>query len=557
LSNNLDEVKLLVANHPSTLSERNIFGHTPLHLAANKPSILRVLVEAADTALINQTDESDYSALEFAVSLSGLSCEEHMWKCRRCRCAECAVILLKADCAIPVSSHLQIVLSNASERCKLRYVRYMKERRDRLKQLALNNLSRTDIESLGLESEHVLDSNAPEVTRLLKESDICVPAALVISRYKWCSDPFSVYKELSSTDDADMFFRVGFRNTGSWYDYDDLRLLSISRDPNLPYLRWLTEHGGIYCHLPFSSAKDIFGSRCIFEAIGSDIKNSWTRRCIRLDQSDESGNNYSLIAPPALDREIAWLHEVHAAVFAANAVDACRCQCSPGGCTMLTFLLRELAPDYNFVYEPRRFLHDSDDLENSTLNSTGSSEGIAIYGNPLLLLDLIDGLIIYLRHFSRHLQVWHHYATLRYITYTALGICHSCCGADQEDRIFDDDLNSVEDGVEDDQGHNLALLEDLLNEFEENVTSILEDPDKGIDDLINFWERTWVGRMSEVLDRLEGSDLPEDERRGAEEIGVVWNKLGPEPPGEMGNPYRNSTIEFWLYELRKIEEECQ
>ncbi|KAK7598487.1 hypothetical protein V3481_000113 [Fusarium oxysporum f. sp. vasinfectum] len=123
--------------------------------------------------------------------------------------------------------------------------------------------------------------------------------------------------------------------------------------------------------------------------------------------------------------------------------------------------------------------------------------------------------------------------------------------------MYEDPSDSVEDGLEDDESHTLALLGDLLDEFEEHITSILEDPDKGIRDLINFWERTWVGRISEVLYRLEGSDLLDDERRAAEEIGVIWDKVGPELPGEMGNPYQSSTIDYWLYELRKIEEECQ
>ncbi|KAF5540188.1 ankyrin repeats (3 copies) domain-containing protein [Fusarium phyllophilum] len=107
----------------------------------------------------------------------------------------------------------------------------------------------------------------------------------------------------------------------------------------------------------------------------------------------------------------------------------------------------------------------------------------------------------------------------------------------------------------------MVLLEDLINEFEKTITSLLEDPDIKTYKLMDFWEHTWVGRMSEVLYHLEGSDLTEDEKLVAEEIGVVWDKVGPEPPEpgpkEMGNPYQRDMVEYWLYELRKIEEECQ
>ncbi|KAH7219660.1 hypothetical protein DER44DRAFT_761358 [Fusarium oxysporum] len=558
LSNDLEEVKTLVAKHPSTLSERNLFGHTPFHLAAKKPSFLRVLVEAADAALLSQTDGSNHSPLECAVSLSRLICREHSRMCKRCTCAECAVILLKADCAIPTSSSLQDILGAASKRCKLRYVRHMKDRRDRLKQLALENLSGTDIQQLGLESERILDLNALKVTQLLQERGIYVPGALAIVGNGRLSGPLPVYQMLSSSDDADIFFRVGFRDTGSWYNAQMVER-GVFPPKNLPYLRWLVNHGGLSYQLPLSSSKNIFAIRCIFSSIGYEAMLS--RLWLEIDRSDESDTSNTSPAPPVPNWDVAWIHELHAIVFAANITDACRCQCSPGGCTMLTFLLRSLIPVYDFEIAQQRLLRGSairekDDLGNITINNKNTSEVSVIHENPLS--ELVAKFIVYLEQFSCYLEPRHHYATLRYITYTTLGIHHYCC-VDwySRRRMYEDPSDSVEDGLEDDESHTLALLGDLLDEFEENITSILEDPDKGIRDLINFWERTWVGRISEVLYRLEGSDLLDDERRAAEEIGVIWDKVGPELPGEMGNPYQSSTIDYWLYELRKIEEECQ
>ncbi|KAJ4253410.1 hypothetical protein NW762_010568 [Fusarium torreyae] len=87
--------------------------------------------------------------------------------------------------------------------------------------------------------------------------------------------------------------------------------------------------------------------------------------------------------------------------------------------------------------------------------------------------------------------------------------------------IIEDDLCRMKDTLEYDHGHELAQLEGLLREFEEDITSIFEGPERGLCGVIDFWTQTWVGLMSEVLDRLEGSDFPEDERLAAEEIGVV------------------------------------
>ncbi|UZP32247.1 hypothetical protein NXS19_000063 [Fusarium pseudograminearum] len=111
------------------------------------------------------------------------------------------------------------------------------------------------------------------------------------------------------------------------------------------------------------------------------------------------------------------------------------------------------------------------------------------------------------------------------------------------------------DEVEDEE-YKLELLKELLCEFQEELIVVLEGPDLGVTNLTDFWQRTWVGRMSEVLDRLEGSDLPDEERRGAEEVGVIWEKSRPEPPGVRGNPYRSTMLEFWMYELEKIEADC-
>lgn len=422
LSNNLEEVKFLIANHPSTLSERNLFGHSPLHLAVGKPSILRVLVDAADIALLNLTDTQEFSALELAVSISPMNCREDRTRmCKRCRCAECAVILMKADCMIRTST-LERLLGYASKRCKLRCLCYMKDRRDRLKRLALENLPKTDIEQLCLESKHVLDSAAFEVTQRLQQMGICVPEALAVvdkERFR------PVYQLVDSCDDADLLFRAGFRDTTSWCNVDDVERWDISPplEP-LSYLRWLANHDGIYCRLPFPTVKDIFGSACIFSAIGYEFGQSCGSEC-----------GHSLLTSPTMDSEEDWYHEVHSAVFEARAVDSCSCQCSPGGCNMLTFILRQLVNEQDYKYKSQIY------SQNDATTSTEDPERWGLtYTVPLL--KLIDGFIIYLSHFSCHFRRWHHYATIRFLTFAALEISHCCCRTSYRDRVPEESLSS-------------------------------------------------------------------------------------------------------------------
>ncbi|RYP45967.1 hypothetical protein DL768_007749 [Monosporascus sp. mg162] len=599
LSNNLEQVEHLVRNHPATLAERDLFGHTPLHLAADKPSCLRLLVEAADARLLNQVDRPDEfgkSALETAVFLSGLRCRERTDRrmCRRCRCAECAVILLKADCALPVSAHLQGVFRLASKRCKLRYARHLKDRRDRLNQLALDNLPATEVERLGLVSERVLDSLASRVIQLLQDRGVCIPEALAVAR----NGPSSVYQALCCPWDAELFFRVGFHDTDSWCNADAAELENI---PNLvqglPYLHWLAKHGAISCQLKsFESPKGIFTAHYTFWRIGENLESSsfyW------------SWDVFHDPLPLPFAARRAWFHELNAAVLPANIADACRCKCSPEGCNPLTSLLKGALRGNSFGYEPRPSPEDSvaedtessehsvaevtessehsvaevtessehsvaevtDSSEHSVAEVTDSSEhsvaedtdfpdhNIAgVTGPPS---ELITEFTLYLARFWGHLEVRHHIAALRYLTYTALGIPHSCCNPYDCGEIFRESFAKDVEEVEDEHAYELGLLEELLGEFKEELIAILQDPDRGITDLIGFWKRTWVGRIKEVLDRLKRSDLTDDERRGAEEIGVVWDKMGPEPPKVIGNPYRRTTLDHWMYELEKIEAECQ
>jgi hypothetical protein len=113
--------------------------------------------------------------------------------------------------------------------------------------------------------------------------------------------------------------------------------------------------------------------------------------------------------------------------------------------------------------------------------------------------------------------------------------------------------------AQEEYAYQLALLEELLDEFESEVVGILQNDDGGCAALKDFWKRTWFNRVCEVRARLEGDALSDDERRRAEEIGVVWDQPArPSPSPEVAgneNPYHFTTLDHWLYELDQIEVE--
>ncbi|CAH0017327.1 unnamed protein product [Clonostachys rhizophaga] len=532
LSNSMEQVEYLVKKHPATLAERNLFGYTPLHLAADKPQFLRLLAKAADAFVLNQADNnSGISPVEAALMLGSLKCQEQENSprmCRRCRCAECAVILLKADCSVPVSPKLSYVLSCASKRCCLKYIRHMKARRDRLKRLAIDNLSTAELEQLDLSAEHVLDSLAPRAIQLLQNRGVSIPEALEIG-------PLPVYRNLKNFQYAELFFRIGFHDTDAWIDVEKASLESIppqldsfsTQGPS--YLLWLGAHGATSCQFKsFDSPKNIFTALFLFFGIGPKIKKVFS-----------SSWNLPLGALPlSLEARKDWFRTVNSAVLSADIHDECRCLCSPAGCTPITSLLKSAVEPASWKYN---------------FGNSGGAIVEEITQRPSIS-GMISSFIHYLEDFWVHFEVRHYTEALRYLTFEILGIPHCCCQATAP-------VCDSPDEIEDKHGYELALLEELMHEFGGKLTNVLQHPSLSIDHIIKFWTHTFVDRMVEVLDKLEGDNLTVDEKREAEEIGVVWKALGPEPPEPptpeiLDNPYDKSTIDHWMYEVYKIEAAC-
>ncbi|KAK3297421.1 uncharacterized protein B0H64DRAFT_392114 [Chaetomium fimeti] len=574
LSNNPKQVEQLLQDHPATLAERNLFGHTPLHLAADKPSCLQLLVKVADAELLNQEHvpgKFGMTALETALCLSGSHCREGLSgrMCQQCSCDDCVVVILEADCAVPVSSVLQSVLGWASERCKMQYIRGMRDRRCRLKQLALDNLSATEIKRLGLLCPDLLDSAASRVTQSLEDGGIRIPEALTPSK----DGPRSLYQSLCSPEDADLFFDLGFHDTASWCNANAGELEDIpSLIQDLPYMYWLAAHGAGFRQLgSFPTPRDTFVGNYIFRRIGEDL-NFWPGSFIF--NRIRCGMPFKGPAPPDNDRFppvdncIAWVHEVNAAVLPAEIADSCRCKCSPGGCTPLTSLLKGVPGliGYTFGHKRRRpsepgvsentdsmegdsATEDTNSIEGSVAGDTESSDSLSWMRGSLSAVATY--FTEYLEHFGGDLDVNHHTAALRYITFSALDIPHYCCGPNRE--VWGYDWRTPAE-VEEEHAYELRLLDELLSEFEKQIMAILQGPIGGVDGVIRFWKRTWVNRMREVLAGLARDDLASDAKRAAEDIGVVWDK--PKPPKPRDNPYRKDTLEHWMHELEKIEAEC-
>ncbi|KAK8118245.1 uncharacterized protein PG998_006526 [Apiospora kogelbergensis] len=206
------------------------------------------------------------------------------------------------------------------------------------------------------------------------------------------------------------------------------------------------------------------------------------------------------------------INEFSAVVMRRNLTDGCVCHCSVGGCSPFTWMMkRNHSIDKN---NDVRWFYRICSLEVATLT---------------------------------------YEAAIRYITFRALGLAHTCCNApdplEADEENWDEPTWMTKEDVHiinDEQASLLELHENLVAEFIEAATPYLASNSEGGTLLPQFLEEYWEVRVQEELECLNGNQLTDAERQGAEEVGVRWCE-------EMeGNPYGVRQLEHWLFELDLI-----
>ncbi|KAL2159562.1 hypothetical protein VTH06DRAFT_2131 [Thermothelomyces fergusii] len=526
LANDVQQVQHLLQRHPATLKERNLFGQTPLHLAADKPDCLRLLLSKADKELLNARDASQHSPLDMALCASATICPdadvrnplqpwERREECEDCDCAECVVILLEADCATPVTN-LDYLLSWASRRCWSHLARAMRDRRQKLRQLAFDRLAiePARAEEMGLlDDDAVFDAYASQVVRLLRERGVHIPEALDLG-VPADEPPLSVYGRFRNPQFADTFFQEGFRDTMFWVSDHILPVYRTYTKTPLSYFLWLDAHGA-----------DV-----LFDRTGplDDCPGYLTGHLTFFIFGWHIGVNPGLIKTPD-PRWVRWLHD---AVPGHDLTDDCRCGCSAEGCTPLTCLLRGIyIGQYGFQVYDGEYSGDKVSFISRVLDTF------------LPILELLAS--------SARLELAHHLECLRFLTLTALLIPHTChcpgsrsffCRHSAEER---EELSSEQEGQ-------VQALEKLLGELESKMAGIPGYPNCELGGLEDFYRTTWLDRVKEAQQDLDGDSLAPEEIRRAEEIGVVWHLPTTPEPERAKNPYSKDELEYWAYELGRI-----
>ncbi|KAJ8125608.1 hypothetical protein O1611_g8030 [Lasiodiplodia mahajangana] len=225
---NEELVKVLVKQHPQSLEEVNHFGVTPLHLAVEHPSCLRLILDAGGSPMLEATDYWCRIPLDWASALG---------------CRTSTQILIASGSPI---NYKCIWLGHRS--CMDDLLVGLKQRRHELKLLALGNLTQTQAEYFRLHEDSVLDTHAFQVQGLLRKMGVHIPSSLAMQPF----DAGPTYEHVGRVTDVwDKLWALGF------CDVNTRRLpLLCAPEYKADAVRWLMEHGADYW-TPFGEREDL------------------------------------------------------------------------------------------------------------------------------------------------------------------------------------------------------------------------------------------------------------------------------------------------------------
>ncbi|KAI1293088.1 hypothetical protein F5Y03DRAFT_374882 [Xylaria venustula] len=154
----------------------NLIHHTPFHLAANKPRILRLLIDVVSSQELDLPDSKGQYALDHALRLTAaLYFNGCSWvACSNCPCVECVEILLSSGWRYRFD-FLKYCDSKVSHTARLRIIDHLVSGRAVLKTIGRQFLPSVEIDRYSLNELSVLDHHAHRVAKLLLRSGINIP----------------------------------------------------------------------------------------------------------------------------------------------------------------------------------------------------------------------------------------------------------------------------------------------------------------------------------------------------------------------------------------------
>ncbi|KAI0595553.1 hypothetical protein F4775DRAFT_367293 [Biscogniauxia sp. FL1348] len=383
-----------------------------------------------------------------------------------CSCTAVTDILLKHNCPLQHWA-FNTILEFGSLKLVDTILRYIKDGRERLRDLSYRYLSDAEQMRFGICDSSIPDSRAAEIVAALERKGISAYRYLKLEPYdhRLCpphsgleSQP--IFHDIYRVEHVDLAFNLGFRDVdvhymgqtpltkGEWLCVDSSRFR---------YKCWLVDHGADYTRLVV--ADDNPSRRTIAHYFLSTFS------------AHLKVYGYKVYRPHHQDR---YVRQVYKLLSSLQIEDDCVCGCSAPsqGCHPLTVLL------------------------NTLIRRVGSTTTISI-------LESICSDIQSEMPFE---------PVTRILTFYRLGIRHTCCNAEENrnhSTYFGDELDYIR-----------AEDEPLLLQLEVLVTEFVEEFSRKGCTLNEFIQGTWTIRMRQIDEEERLRVLTQEERDSLRSIGV-------------------------------------
>ena len=473
-------------------AERNIYGHTPFHLATQFPDGLQLLLQAAQqrNALgeINTEDLAGLTPLQHAILASDRDHLEAFEQtgCRQNRClrAQSIALLIKADCQF-VADDLAL-LSGMTPCCDAIphvLIGLLTQRRARLKAIGLEFLQESDQARLGLLEPSILDAQVDAVIAKLEDDGIVVANSLRTTTPSRDRKGQSLYHLIQRAWLADLLFSAGFQDTHlpdpqGWTPIANFVKDGICESEDIEYLTWLLSHGAT-----LESPALTFYELC-------------RRLAFDLGALERDGE----VEVPGELLQLA-LRDSHP--------DACRCTCSADGCTTTTKLLN------GYFWESR------EDVKSDV--ALPLTENWVVQRAMTIHQSVPDP-----RNFLRTLET-----CLRAYLFFVLGLRHTCCArearSDDSAHVASNNMIMEEEELEEireEDAEGAQALESFLSRFQQQFAP--KNEEYGLEHLnIEMIEIGQFGSMAKWIQEAV-SEWRSSQRSGVHlqrgrETGVIWD----------------------------------
>ncbi|KAF5635830.1 hypothetical protein F52700_5142 [Fusarium sp. NRRL 52700] len=415
-----ETLRFLVKAYPSYMSEVDYCGRSPVHIAVQvgNLNILLIILEVADTDILNSTDNIQLYPIDYAMFKSSQKQDKD-----GCRMVE----LLLESSSVLFQHSLDMGLESHCLRTKSSIIQHLAQRRNSLELLAVSKLSAQEIKELGLCQGTILDRNAAKVQSYLKARSCNVEKSLMVFEQDKLTQVSemkkSIYEYICDRETAEIALSNGFSREHAFINVFRSIVESVIQGncygwPELSYIDWIVVDGvDIRSLVPLDLVPGVTPctawTHYLMASLGNGLRCNW--------------GTYDTLPL-----------KVSNVAFSDAAYEESQCHCSLKGCTPLTRFLEGLGW------------------------RSWSFQGLQVLKHRLA--ELSDSLQALLPGIGGAYS-WVYPAILRYLTFSALGLRLTCYNLETKGSILVLESEEI-DELHDEDSSLLQLLEDLVEYFE-------------------------------------------------------------------------------------------